>query len=373
MKLKFFSTKIRNMFKKQFIQTCLLFPIIFMACKKNEEPDKIDIYQAKSALQAQILNDISSNVYFPTYHEMETKMNALNNACVTFGANVNNDNLSQARIAWKEVRSVWEKSEAFLFGPVSTNNIDPSTDTWPVDYNSLDSLLNSGVSFTPGLMASLGDELKGYHPLEYLLWGSDGNKDASSFTAREIEYMKALASDLLEKSISLRQSWDPVLSGNYFNQVINPGKNGSVYPSHKAIFEEIVVAMGSICDEVANGKINEPFINADPTLEESPFSQNSLLDFKNNMIGVSNVYYGKFTNDGFGIHSFLERHNLTLHGKISGQIENAIKSFDGITLPFGQAITQQPAQVQNTIDQINLLKTTLENELLPFMQMQIEN
>lgn len=346
--------------------------VFFTSCKKDETPPEIDIYDSKTALQARILNDISNNVYYPTYMDMETKMLALHNACLNLNSSVTNDNLEEARNAWKSVRAVWETSEAFLFGPVSTNNIDPSTDTWPVDYNSLDSLLNSSASFTTSFIQSLGDELKGYHPLEYLLWGNNGNKSASDFNSRELEFLLALSTDLKEKAGSLKNSWDPSQTGNYLFQVTNPGNNASVYPSNKAIFEEMVVAMSSICDEVANGKISEPFVNADPSLEESPFSQNSLTDFKNNIIGVSNVYYGKYSVDGFGIHSFLEKHNLTLHGKITGLIDNAIKSFDGITVPFGQAITQQPTQVQNTIDQINLLKNSLENELLPFMQMQIE-
>jgi uncharacterized iron-regulated protein len=101
---------------------------------------------------------------------MENKMNAFYMQCVALDA-MRIKRISTMPAAWKDVRSTWEQSEAFLFGPVATNNIDPSTDTWPVDYNALDSLSNTGNAFTQSYLNTLGDELKGYHPSEYLLWG----------------------------------------------------------------------------------------------------------------------------------------------------------------------------------------------------------
>jgi len=44
---------------------------------------------------------------------------------------------------------------------------------------------------------------------------------------------------------------------------------------------------------------------------------------------------------------------------------------NAITVPFGEAIISQPTQVQLAIDQINTLKTTLEDQLLPYLQQNI--
>ena len=126
-----------------------------------------------------------------------------------------------------------------------------------------------------------------------------------------------------------------------------------------------------ICDEVANGKIAEPFLAQDPSLEESPYSNNSLIDFTNNMIGVRNVYRGDFNADGKGLQDYLQANNLSLHNTITAQIEQAIASLNAITVPFGEAIISQPTQVQLAIDQINTLKTTLEDQLLPYIQQNI--
>ncbi len=115
----------------------------------------------------------------------------------------------------------------------------------------------------------------------------------------------------------------------------------------------------------------EPFAGLDPSLEESPFSKNSLTDFKNNISGVKNVYYGDFILDGTGFNDFLIKNNASLHSAISNQINNAIISFDGISVPFGEAIISQRTQVQHVMDQINILKTTLETQALPFIQQSV--
>jgi len=347
--------------------------LFLTSCSKDDPADPSDTGLTNEQIQNNILNDFSYKVALASYQDMENKMNAFYTQCVALDATPNQSNLDNSRQAWKDVRGTWEKTEAFLFGPVATNNIDPSTDTWPVDYNALDSLLNTGNAFTQSYMNTLGDELKGYHPSEYLLWGVNGNKAPSDFTSREREYLVALAADLQIKATSLRTSWDPAVTDNYLNEIIHAGHANSIYSSQRAVFEEMVNGMIGICDEVANGKMFDPFTAADPSLEESPFSQNSLTDFKNNITGVKNVYFGKFLEDGYGINDFLAKNNLALHNTISSEIENAINSFNGITVPFGQAITSQPTQVQHVMTQINTLKNTLENDLLPFVQQTIVN
>lgn len=346
--------------------------IILSGCKKDESDDTTPAF-SNQEIQTKILSDFSNVLALPLYQDLDSKMNLFCNSCLALDTLTNQTNLNTARQSWKNVRAVWEQSEAFLFGPVATANIDPGSDTWPVDFNALDSLLNTGNAFDQAYINTLGDELKGYHPAEYLLWGSNGNKLSADLTAQELAYLKALAADLREKTSSLLTSWSLSNANSYALHVSNAGQSTSIYPSQKAALEEIINAMIGICDEVANGKIAEPFNMANPALEESPFSQNSLADFKNNIVGVRNVYYGKYMQDGYGINDYLNNNNLSLHNNIANQIENAVNSFNAITVPFGQAITTQPTQVNNVITQINILKNTLETQVLPFIQQTVVN
>lgn len=77
-------------------------------------------------------------------------------------------NLMAARSAWKNMRSIWEQCEGFLFGPVKDNDYDPNMDTWPPDYVQIDSLLASNSDLSFANIPNLTLSLRGYHPIEYI-------------------------------------------------------------------------------------------------------------------------------------------------------------------------------------------------------------
>lgn len=126
--------------------------------------------------------------------------------------------------------------------------------------------------------------------------------------------------------------------------------------------------MGGICDEVANGKMKDPFEAQDPQLEESPFAQNSITDFTNNIKGIMDIYQGKFTEDGKGIEDLVRTYNLSLDNDIKTKHGTAVAALQAITVPFGQAILTQQTQVQTAMDKINELAETLADNLKPFVQ-----
>jgi len=98
---------------------------------------------------------------------------------------------------------------------VSTNEIDPRIDTWPVNFEDLESQLGSEEEFTEEYIDGLEDALKGFHPIEYLIFGVDGNKEATAVTSREIEYLKALGLNLKALTAEVADSWNPAESDNY--------------------------------------------------------------------------------------------------------------------------------------------------------------
>jgi putative iron-regulated protein len=214
----------------------------------------------------------------------------------------------------------------------------------------------------------LEEGLKGFHTIEYLLWGMDGTKQATGFTAREKDFVLALALNLKTLCFEVKNSWDPNGVTNYSNQLTTAGKGSAFYVTQLQAYEEIINAMIGICDEVGAGKIGETFTTQDPSLEESPFAKNSITDFKNNIRSVQHIYLGQYDSDGFGIEDLIKSNNSSMDGEIKVKINNAIQSLDNITVPFGTAISTQGVQVQNTIDALDDLKTYLEEIVLPFVQ-----
>ncbi len=340
--------------------------ITLSACKKKKEEE--DIPATETTV---VLSEFSHKVVLATYLDLEAKASAMHSKIILFNSSNSQSDLNASKQLWKDTRAAWEQSEAFLFGPVATQDLDPSIDSWPVNKADLDSLLSSAQSFTQGYLDSTQSTLKGFHPLEYILFGTNGNKLPAEFSAREREYMVALADYIKRLTLTLRKSWDPNESGNYLTQVITAGQTGSLYASKRAAFEEIINAMVGICEEVAGGKIQEPLAMQDPSLEESPFSQNSITDFTNNIRSVQNAYLGNYSEDGIGLNEWVNENNISLDNKIQLKLTAAINSFNLVTLPFGQAILSQQNQLNSVQQAINELKDVLEGELLPFVQASI--
>lgn len=353
---------------KKLIIPITLLVIISIACKKKKEE------KSNSELATEILTDFTNKVAIPQYAEIKKNAEILDAKLISFNTTPSEQNLTDARTAWKNLRESWEKCESYLFGPVATNEYDPQMDTWPMNNKDLDAVLNSNTNLNQQYISTLDHALRGFHPIEYLIFGINGNKIATSFTNREKEYLIALSTDLKMTCSQLSYSWE-VNGENYGQNLIDAGieEKSSIYTTKKEAILEIVNGMIGICDEVANGKIAEPFDNQNPELEESKYSANSFTDFKNNMIGVQNCYTGKYIEDGKGIDELVKEYNKSLDAKINSQIATAINSFNSFSVSFGLAITSEKVQITNTQTAINDLKTTLESELLPLIQERIKN
>jgi putative iron-regulated protein len=313
-----------------------------------------------------ILTDFSAQVAVPIYTDLAAKASSLYSDVQSLSTSTSQTDFAKAQTDWKGARELYEQSEAHLFGPVATENVDPRIDTWPVNFTDLDQQLASGHAFTTEYIDGLDDALKGFHPIEYLLFGKNGQKQVSDLTARELEYLLALATNLRDLTAECAAKW--TVDGNYSVEVSTAGNGSAVYTTQLAAFEEIVSAMASICDEVGNGKLKEPYDARNPALEESPFSGNSIIDFTNNIKGVRNVYTGKFSTDGHGLDELVKTHNLSLDAEVNQKIDAAITALGKITVPFGIAINTQSVQIENAMTAINDLQTTLEDKLLPFVQ-----
>jgi len=330
-----------------------------LSCKKSDSnPDD------NSDLTTQILTETAANVCTSSYEDMYAKTQDLLTAVNTLNSTTTDANLTAARNKWKAIRTTWEQTEGWLFGPIEANNIDPRIDTWPVDFNALDNVLKSSNTLNEAYINTLNESLKGFHPVEYMLWGKNGNKTAAEFTPREKEYLLALTQNLITLTKEVRDVWT---TGGYQQQLAQAGSGSTEFTSKQAAFVQMVDAMNGICDEVANGKMKEPFDAQDPNLEESPFAKNSIIDFTNNINGVLEIYQGRFIKDGKGIEDLVRANNLSLDTEIKSKHAAAIAALGAITVPFGVAITTQQSQVQNAMTKVNDLASVLNDKLKPFV------
>lgn len=315
-----------------------------------------------------VLHDISYNVILATYVDLDTRAADLVTAVDGLKAVPGDAALESARSAWRAARRPWEQSEAFLFGPVDTKGIDPGIDSWPVNRVDLDAVLTSDAVLTKDYVDGLEGTLKGFHTIEYLLFGTDKNMSAADLTPRSLEYLTAVVRSFKGSTAQLRTSWEAE-GENFVSQLAGAGSGGSVYVSQKDALQEVVDGMIAIADEVANGKINDPYSQKDRTLEESQFSDNSIADFQDNIRSIENIYRGAYSLgvNGKGIGSIVAEQQPDLDSRVTAQITGAIDAIGAMQPSFGEAIFSNTQKVEAAQAAVRELQHTLESEVLPLV------
>ena len=312
--------------------------------------------------------DYTDKVVVGTYELLALRLQALDAAAVALKAAPNEANLGGVRKAWADARKPWEQSEAFLFGPVDAKGFDPALDSWPVNRTDLDGVLASKDELSPAYVKNLDPTLRGFHTAEYLIYGVDSKKPAAALTARELDYLAAVTSNMASIATELVESWKGGPDG--YANVLKGAGNNTVYPSRQSAAEEIVRGMIGIADEVANGKLADPVEQKDPNLVESQFSFNSLLDFADNIRSVQNAYTGDNPDAGkagVGLDEWIAELDPALDQRVKREIADSITALDAIPAPFSTALSNPDAADEIAAAQttIRKLQATLEKDVLP--------
>ena len=251
------------------------------------------------------------------------------------------DALTQAQLdaicaKFLQARQSWEESEAFLFGAASDFGIDPHIDTWPLDADGLATELanaekvaalagEDGIGYAA---AKLGQELLGFHGIEFVLF-RDGknrsvaalkaNEDHEAFAgktvtgAQELIYAAAVAGDLRDNCYRLCVAWNPsapaayverceelevpvTVTGSdktYGENLLGAAEAGSSYATWQSAVSSILVAgCSNICAEVADVKMGNAHSGEDVNYIESPYSKKSFQDFIDNILSIQYTLYG---------------------------------------------------------------------------------
>ena len=121
------------------------------------------------------------NVVIPTYADLKDRTAALYNACAAFKSAPGNQAFEECADKWMLARTPWETSEAFLFGPVDSEGLDPNMDSWPLDQVAIVNILTSGdfsdMDWSAGdseAEITAAQNVRGFHTLEFLIF-KNGN------------------------------------------------------------------------------------------------------------------------------------------------------------------------------------------------------
>lgn len=352
--------------KKIFFSTALLLAAVsFTSCDSSDEPDNEEQLSAKElSLKNAAQNYVDNNV-LPVYSAMADAAIELHDLCLEIqskheAGTLTTADISKAGDAWKRSRKNWELSEAFLFGPAATHNIDPHIDSWPLDKAAMDDLLDEIRSGKKNwsLDNNGGYGLIGFHSIEYMLFqlSADGNSSlthSTDYTPEELVYLTAVTEDLRNQAVCLEACWAgtdniSALKQNILNEaeldygeeygweMKNARQAGSRFKTFQDVAEEILQGCIDIADEVGNTKIGRPHLASseeDKNYIESPYSLNSIEDFVDNIISVRNSYCGAKAGDR-SVSDYVKSVDADLDARVRKAIENAISAISAIPEPF---------------------------------------
>lgn len=377
----------RKLFKT--IVCIALGAMTFTACESGNEGEGAgELFVKETALEAAV-NPYIDNVVIPTYKGMADNALLLAKKCnemLEAGVNgITVKMVEEAQGYWLKSRDYWEKSEAFLFGAAADYNIDPHIDSWPLDHNKLQTVLNLLKAGQNLEAADFGNGLLGFHSIEYMLFelSSDGTTSSprTTFAAEELVFLAAVADDLAQQCALLEQAWAGEVSAekvaileaaeleasrNYGDEMKNAGQAGSLYTTYQEAAEEIIDGCVTIADEVANTKMGAPYrgvngqADGDRNYIESPYSLNSIVDFVGNIISIENVYVGKGVEGGThaSISNYIEDVNLALDTKVKTLIAESKTAINAIPEPFAKSAGS--TTTKTAIDKVNELVAALE-------------
>lgn len=319
------------------------------------------------AMTAGVIADEVNHVMLPNIDSLAVRGERLASHIDAFAAAPTPAGLAAAQADWKAARASYEYGEAFSFGPIATDGIDPAVDTWPVDIPGIGALIAGPDSLTPSFIGGLPVTLKGFHAAELMLFGEPGAPPpANGFTARQLEYLVAAGHDLSNELSALRTAWSPA-GGNFAGQVLDAGRSGSAYSSQGAVMQDIVTQMATQPAQFIF-KISQPLGTDSSIYEESRFSDNTLADIESNIAGTAALYYGApSSGSNRGLGAIVAANDPALDATVRAQFAEAESAMAKITPSFDVALHADPASLHAAAQASLSLQKTMINLVAPLL------
>jgi putative iron-regulated protein len=348
--------------------------------------------------------------------------------------NTTKSNLKEVKLSWLEARKIYQQTEVFRFGNPIVDDWEGKVNAWPLDEGLIDyvdqtlyyptendfsnfnviankkikvegNLIDASIINTALLENKLheigGNEANvatGYHAIEFLLWGQDlngtkegkGNRPHTDFSLenctndncdRRRKYLLA-ATELLVKDLEeIKNAWS--IEGEARKDLINS--------SYKDGLRRILTGMGSLSyGELAGERMKLGLMLNDPEEEHDCFSDNTHNSHFFNVIGIQNIYLGKYQNienkviSGSSLSELVQSKDKDLDVMLKKSIENTIFHMNKIVSSANNGITYDMLiakgnksgnlLIQNAVDALILQSKNIEKvaKLLKINNLQVE-
>lgn len=250
--------------------------------------------------------------------------------------------LEAARVAWLAARPPYQQTEAYRFGNKIVDEWEGKVNAWPLDEGLIDYVSRDYVGaqsknplyvanvianpkivlgaktidasrFTKALLADTLQEFgkveanvaTGYHAIEFLLWGQDlngtgpgaGNRPWTDYSkskctnghcARRGEYLRTATDLLIDDLAWMVGQWGPK----------GPART-ALFKDLDAGLAAILKGLGSLSyGELAGDRMKLGLMLHDPEEEHDCFSDSTHNSLYYDVVGIGNVYRGRYVRTG---------------------------------------------------------------------------
>ena len=335
---------------------------------------------AMAADKADVL-DTYANIAFAKYEDSLTTAQALQAAVDALIANPSDDTLAAARQAWLDARVPYQQTEVFRFGNAIVDDWEGLVNAWPLDeglidyvdasyggatdeneFAALNVIANASVTvagldvdasqITPALIADTLNEAdgvetnvaRGYHAIEFLLWGQDlngtnpgaGDRPYTDYVVgdgctngncdRRADYLSSATELLVQDLAWIADQWSE--NGLARNELTADVDAGIV---------AILTGMGSLSyGEQAGERMRLGLMLNDPEEEHDCFSDNTHNSHYYDGKGVQNVYLGAYERidgtvvSGPSLSDLVADQNPELDAEMTNKLETTMLALSDI-------------------------------------------
>ena len=300
------------------------------------------------AKPAEVSQAFVENLVLPSYASLAEESGSLKEALQTLVNEPTDTHLAAARQQWVATRPLWEKTESWAFGPAETEGLDGDLDDWPVSVLELERAFATDP-FTADTFSQLGTTSIGFHGIEFVLYGGEGEPPmAADLTPQQISYLGLAGEAFHGTAEQLLSSW---MGADGFGAELMSDPEGTV-------LEMVEGAIGTL-EEVHLEKLGA-VLEDGPEGLESRFSGTTNADIVNNLSGAQSVF------EDTGLKQLLAKKDADLARQLSESLALSVSAAEAMPANLSQrledpaVVESMEATIEATESAFNLMTQALE-------------
>ncbi|UZR96931.1 imelysin family protein [Chondrinema litorale] len=339
----------------------IVFGLVACDSEDNSDQDSFD--------RQVMLENIGTNIIFPSYETFTQKAEVLNVAAVTFSTEISSENLSTLQSAWKEAAIAWKSVEMVNFGPIDEKALETSIDNWPTNTNNIESAVDTEETIDEAYVINLGSSTKGLPAIEYLIFNGEQDDNATldlfQNDAQRVSFLVALTNNLVSIATEISSDWESG-DGNYVATFISlDGKD--IGSSTNTLANALII----LTEEIKNEKVGVPLGKKSlgevlPNNLEAWRSRYSLELIEENLDAIDDIFNG---GNSTGFDDYLDqveaKHDDELLSlTINNQIDAIRTAHAAVSLSMYETLNSNPEDLETLYNELQKLVVLVKTDMM---------